>query len=284
MRRALAVSCLITTLTLAAQMAFAEGAGGALARDLVSRRIVLDEGQLAAELTAELNLAFSYKLRPLSLAPDLWLGVTRRLTIGVVHSNASVDRFAPGSSVCLRTDDVLYCDAAYHGSGLDARYEVTNTHDTHGTHDEEESLLGGELALAPRGRVLIRDVDPFKPALTAGALVKWTRGRYAVIADPYIQLGLANRDEGNRSSVFLPLELAIQPTCRWQLSLHTGWNAELVTISDGYRIPLALAVRARATTEIDVGATVGFASLLGPQNTPKQRVLFIAVGWALGSR
>ena len=44
-------------------------------------------------------------------------------------------------------------------------------------------------------------------------------------------------------------------------------------------MPIAATVRARATAEVDVGATLGFASLLGPQNTPKQRVLFLTVGW-----
>jgi hypothetical protein len=123
--------------------------------DIVSRSIVLPRGALAAELTVEANLAYSYKAAPLSLAPDLWWGATDALTLGLVHSNASLDRFDPGASVCVRTDDVLYCDSAYHGSGLDARYRVADD---------------GAFELAPRARVLVRDTDPFKPALTIGAL------------------------------------------------------------------------------------------------------------------
>jgi hypothetical protein len=44
-------------------------------------------------------------------------------------------------------------------------------------------------------------------------------------------------------------------------------------------VPLAFGVRARATSTVDVGATLGFASMLGPQNTPKQRVLFVTASW-----
>jgi hypothetical protein len=230
--------------------------------------IVLGAGELALDLTLEVNLAFSSKARPLSLAPDLWLGATSRLTIGLVHSNASVDRFEPGGSVCLRQDETrYYCDRTYRGSGLDARYAAIT------------GALSGALSVAPRARVLVRDVDPFKPAVTLGALAAWSAGRYAVRTDPYLQIGLASTGAGNRAQLWLPLQLAVQPTCGWEVALHTGWNSELAVIRDGWKVPLALGVRARATTHVDIGATLGFASLLGPQNTPKQRVLFVSVGW-----
>ena len=232
--------------------------------DVVSRSIVVGRGAVAAELTVEVNLAHSFKAEPLSFAPDVWWGATDALTVGLVHSNASLDRFEPGASICVRTDDVLYCDSPYRGSGVDARYRVVEQ---------------GAFELAPRARVLVRDVDPFKPALTLGALGKWTRGRYAITFDPYLQLGLANQERGNRAQLWLPVELALQPTCRWQLALSTGWNSVLDVIEDGWHIPVAVGVRARATAHVDVGATLGFATLLGPQNTPKQRVLFVSVGW-----
>lgn len=232
--------------------------------DIVSRSVVLPDGGVLAELTIEANLAHNFWATPLSFAPDVWWGATDWLTVGVVHSNASVDRFAPGASLCVRTDDVLYCDSAYRGSGLDARVLA---YEAHG------------LAVAPRARFLVRDVDPFKPALLVGALAKWTRGRYAITADPYVQLGLANQEQGNRSQLFVPIELALQPTCRWQLALSTGWNSPFIGMSDGWHVPIAIGARARATTQLDVAVTVGFPTLLGPQNTPKQRVLFVAFGW-----
>jgi hypothetical protein len=224
---------------------------------------VLGAGAVAAELTVEINLAHHFWARPLALAPDVWLGATDRWTLGLVHSNASVDRFSPGASFCVRTDDVLYCDALYRGSGVDARYLA----------------VAGSVAIAPRARVLLRDIDPVKPAITLGALAKWTRGRYAITVDPYVQLGLVNQELGNRAQLFLPVELALQPTCRWQLALSTGWNSVLTAVSDGWHIPVALGVRARATDHLDIGATLAFPTLLGPQNTPKQRVAFLAIGW-----
>jgi hypothetical protein len=133
--------------------------------------------------------------------------------------------------------------------------------------------------LAPRARFLIRDLDPAKPAVTLGALAKWTRGRFAIVGDPYLQLGLANTDKGNRAELFLPITLAIQPTCRWAIEARTGWNSDLAVWTDGFYIPLYLGLRARASMHLDVAAGFGFASLLGPQNTAKERAGFLTFGW-----
>jgi hypothetical protein len=223
---------------------------------------VLDAGHWQAQLVTEINLAPGAFARPLSFAPDAWIGVLPRLTLGLVHSDPSVDRIAPGASICVRTD-VLLCDKAYRGSGIDALY----------------SLREGHIAAAAHGRLLLRDIDPAKPALTLGAALRWTRGRWALGGDPFVQLGLANTDRGNRAELWLPIVAALQPTCRWIVELHTGWNSDVAEIRDGWHVPAGLGVRAMATPQLELGAAFGFTSLLGPQNTPKQRVAFVTVGW-----
>jgi hypothetical protein len=230
--------------------------------DLVSRPLVLAENQVAAQLVIETNVAPGSFARPLSFAPDLWVGVLPRLTVGIVHSDPSVDRIAPGASVCVRRDDFL-CDATYRGGGLDVIY----------------SALAGPIAVAPRVRVLYRDLEPVKPAFTLGAALKWTRGRYAIAGDPFLQLGIVNTDKGNRAALWLPITFAIQPTCRWELELRTGWNSDLAVIRDGWHIPAYAGVVARATMQVELGAGFGFTSILGPQNTPKERVVFATLGW-----
>lgn len=208
-------------------------------------------------MTVEANLAHNAKASPLSLAPDIWW-TEDRFTIGFTHSNASVDRFWPGGSLCVRTD-TLYCDSVYRGSGLDGRYAVTDW-------------------LAPRARFLLRDIEPMKPAITLGAAMQFERGRWELKADPYLQLGLANRGEGNRAAIWLPVAITAEVS-RFDFTLHTGWNSELAVIHDDWHIPLALGASAEIDEHFEVGATVGFASMLGPQNTPKQRVLFLTLSW-----
>jgi hypothetical protein len=231
--------------------------------DLVARPLVLEAGELQANLVTGINLAPKQFGHPTSLSPDLWFGVLPALTVGLFHSNPSVDRFAPGATFCVVHEPDLGCDTTYRGGGIDVRY----------------SALRGDFALAPRARVTIREIDPFKPALLLGTLVRWTRGRFAITGDPYLQIGLANTDQGNRSALFLPVLFSVQPLARWELTLRTGFNSDLAVLSDGWHVPVAFETRIAATSHIDAGVMLAFASLLGPQNTAKERALFFTVGW-----
>lgn len=249
---------LVVTLVMLTSRAHAQPA------DIISRPLVLDAGQINAELVTELNLAHKQIAAPTSLAPDIWFGVLPRLTVGLIHSGPSVDRFSPGATFCVRHQENR-CEATYRGSGIDVRWSAV----------EGE----GDLAVAPRLRVLVRELDPFKPAVLLGSLVRWRRGRVSVTGDPYVQLGLANTDKGNRHALFLPVQLAVQPALRWEVVLRTGWNSDLAVIRDGWHVPVALGTRVRATDHLDVGAMLGFSTLLGPQNTPKERALFFLIGY-----
>jgi hypothetical protein len=163
--------------------------------------------------------------------------------------------FRPGASLCVKA-----CPHGYRGGGLDARW-----------------LASEHVAL--RTRLLVRDVDPWKPAVTLGALARWSRGAFSITGDPYLQLGLANRDRGNRAELVLPVELAARVGVRWQLELRTGYTSELVNWRDGYHVPLWTGASIDASAHLQVGAALGFYSLIGPQGTPKERALFVTLGW-----
>lgn len=202
-----------------------------------------------------MDLAPGHVAEPTSLAPDVWWDATPRLTVGLIHSHASVDQLRPGATFCVTTGDPLACQHAYAGSGLDVRYAVLPW-------------------LEPRARFVVRDIDPVKPALLAGAFIHHTWGRWGLAADPYLMGGLANMTEGNRSAVFLPVRGSVAIASA-QLWLDTGWNTELRTWSDDWHVPVG--VGASVGGDVSVGAELGFRTLIGPQNTPKERVLFVFV-------
>jgi len=241
---------------------FASTSAFADSDDIITRPLTLARGQLEAQLVLEVNLQLALEGSPTSLAPDAWYGLTDRFTVGVTHSNATLDRIDASASICI-VHLANVCDRYYRGSAIEARW----------------SWRTGRLAIAPRARLLVRDVDPVKPALALGALVRWTRGRFALESDPYIRTGLANTDLGNRAFLMVPLYILVQPTCRWLVGIHLGWESDLAVARDGSHGPLGLIVKARATQNLDLTLHGGFTSLVGVQNNIKQRAVMVSVGW-----
>ena len=247
------------------------GAAGALAAapahadpdDIIARPLTLAADGVELRLTAAINLQQRQLGRPVSLAPDAWWGVSPRLTIGIIHSDASLDQVATSGSFCVRESVLSTCDQLYHGSGIDVRY----------------AALDGKFAVVPRARAVLRDTDPMKPAITLGAMVRWSHGRFAIASDPYLRLPLANAPLGNRSAIVLPVWLAVQPADGWRIALRTGFDADLVILRDGGHIAFAVDATARVTREIDADLEAGWGSLLGPQHDARHATVTLGAAW-----
>jgi hypothetical protein len=224
--------------------------------------LVLDDGQIAVDLVAELGLDKGHVGDPTSLALDAWWGIVPRWTVGVIHSDPSLDQVGVDATLCVNYS-TYRCSRAYKGSGLDVRWLAVD----------------GALSVAPRVRAIVRDIDPVKPALTAGALVRWVRGWASITSDPYLRFGLANQSSGNRTALYLPLWLGAHVAARWDVAIHTGYNSDLAVATDGFHVPFTLIVRFAATAHIHLEVEGGFASGLGPQNNGADRDVFFTLGW-----
>ena len=126
---------------------------------------------------------------------------------------------------------------------------------------------------------MIRDIDPFKPAVALGALVRWAHGRFAIPGDPYLRVPLASAPLGNRFAIDLPVWFAVQPAAGWMIALRSGFASDLVVLRDGGHLAFALGVAARATDHVDLGLEAGWASLLGPQHDARHATILLAAGW-----
>jgi len=241
--------------------------GGARAQaapdDLVARPLVLGDGEVDLRLTVEIGVRPHNLGRPLSFAPDAWWGATPDWTVGVIHSDPSVDQIAAGATFCAHDASIPTCSHVYRGSGVDVRF----------------GALAGPFALAPRARLLVRDIDPFKPALALGAVMRWTRGRFAIASDPYLRVPLANGELGNRTALSIPLWLAVQPTRGWMITAHTGFDTDVAVLRDGYHGPFGVGVTAIVTPEIDVALEVGWGRLFGPQYDVRTGAILLTAGW-----
>ena len=244
------------TLTLAA-------CAGTPPADLVSRDVVLARGQVEAALGVEAYLGTRAKDHsPTTLAPDVAYGVSDRVTVGVQHSARALSLVDSGFSLCIADHG---CERGiYDEVGVDTRVALVHA---------------DGLAVAARGRFVSRSFDPWKPSLRLGALARWQHGRFAVVADPQLQLGLAARDRGNRDWLRVPLWLAVQPTCGLSLALRTGLDGELVTFVDAFQIPIALDLTVAVNEVMDVSVMAGFPNLGGPLNNANDRHAMLTVTW-----
>lgn len=234
--------------------------------DLITRPLVLAPGAVAAELHWAINLQQGSFGTPMAVSPDAWVGILPRLTIGLFHSDASLDQIAASGSLCVRQVPLAACHQLYQGSGIDVRYSATGQTE-------------GQIAIVPRLRVLLRDIDPLKPATTLGAMLRWTHGRFAVQSDPYLRLPLANGALGNRSAIMLPLWLAAQPAAGWLIALRTGFASDLAVIHDGGHVAFAADAATRITDQVDLGLELGWASLIGPQHDARHATITVTAGW-----
>jgi hypothetical protein len=223
--------------------------------DLATRELVLEPDHVEAAISVEANLGVRAELSPISVAPDLYLGATDRLTIGLVHSARALGVVTVGNGVCFSREP-QGCERSYDNVGLDARF----------------SLHRGAIAAAARVRLVASSLDPWKPSLRAGVLVRGTRRNLVAIADPQLQLGIANRELGNRDWFRIPLWLGVQPGRGWLLALRTGIDGELATFSETFAIPLGVEVTVRAHRRVDVALLAAYPSLLGPENEYRKRL------------
>lgn len=220
-------------------------------------------GAFDLRLSLELNLESDLVGRPTSLAPDVWWGVLPRWSIGVVHSDLSLGDAATTASFCVRETNVPPCDRHYRGSGLDVLYRA----------------LDGPLAISPRLRALLRDIDPWKPALAFGATVRWLHDRFSITVDPSLRVPLANGARGNRVAIDLPAWFAVEPAPGWQLALFTGYEADVVVLRDDGRIPVVLEAAARIAPAVGLGVEAGWPQLFGPQHDARHGSLMITTDW-----
>ena len=220
--------------------------------------MVLAQDSVEVSASIESNLSVRAVNSPWSIAPDVYIGANRWLTVGITTSARSLSMLDLGLGgsygVCL-TSVAHGCARVYDNVAFDARAK----------------LRDGALAVAVRMRAVMASMQPERPSLRVGAFVRAHSGRLAIVADPQLQLGLDHRDLGNRDWLRIPVWLSVQPARGVALSLRTGIEGELPTFADTYVIPVAAQIEV-VFGHVSVAAVAGYPSLLGPQNSIDNRM------------
>jgi hypothetical protein len=225
---------------------------------LTDRPLTLASGMLEIRGdTLRANLSKSAVGEPISLSPDIYVGLNSMLTVGVIHQ----------VGVCLTPGEENGCPTAYHDVGAEAIYSF---------------MHGGNAQVALRGGLVMPLFSPFTLGVQGGAIARIRGGKVAIVAEPMIYLGLAGRSNDNdglvtraREIVDIPgaFQVSVQPQTTAYLT--SGFRESLRDFGDTYEIPLGLGVNFALNHRLDLGGEFRLENLLGQNGNFDRRILFL---------
>ncbi len=213
------------------------------------RPLTLAAGMLEiAGNTAVINLSTDMVAKPISLAPTVFYGISKKLSVGMTHT----------TGLCISGVD-NGCAKTFNDVGVQALYSVMHK---------------GALQLAVHAGLGTGSFDPFTTGLTLGGLVRLRTGKLAIVADPTIYVGITERDTAGESISF-PLWLKYQLGHETNAFLSTGLFGPLDGIGDAYQVPVGLGATYTLSNRIDVGGEFTFMNLAGKGGGADFRALIL---------
>jgi len=185
---------------------------------------------------------------PINIAPHFYFGVTDDLALGISHERG----------LCLgdNCDDRVYNDA-----GFDLMYFLT------GSNQFELDLHAG---------VPITSFDPFFVGVRAGVLGRVNIGSVtALVFDPSIYVGVSRRRLGNTEVLDLPFWFYFQATDVVVPFVGSAISGYLDVFFDEFAPPLEGGILFDVARNVDVGFSVRFHRLLGPDANSDFRGLYL---------
>jgi hypothetical protein len=175
--------------TLAAAYSTAANAQDGVASATDEVQLTLPGGKLFLDAFLEVSLSKDAAFKPVSLAPDLWYGISDDLTLGLVHSGRGATGIfgGAGDGLCITGKD-NGCTKFYNNLGVDGRYQL---------------LRKAGLSLAADGGLYARSLDPFQLSLKLGVLARLHKEAFSFELDPSLFIGLTKRDEGLGNKQYL---------------------------------------------------------------------------------
>jgi hypothetical protein len=220
---------------------------------LVDRPLVL--GPSMFELrgdTLRLELSKDSVGDPISLAPDLYYGLTDRITLGYVHD----------VGICISGDG---CATTYADFGVEALFSL---------------IYEGPLVMAGRIGMTFGPLDPFTGGIHAGLPVRVGAGDLAVLVEPRVYIGLLERDTRG-DFVEVPVQLQYQLTDQNVLLLSSGVRGPLSDFGDAVAVPVGVGALATLSRRVDVGGELLFTNLAGRGGGIDGRLLLLRVALRL---
>ena len=221
--------------------------------EATKRPLTLDAGMLEIRGdTFMFNLTKDAVGEPFALAPDVYYGVNKKLTVGITHE----------VGICLAGED-KGCTKVYNDFTIDALYGI---------------MLKGSFQLAGHGGLAFKSIDPFMMGLNVGLLGRINAGNVAIVFDPRLYVGFTERDNAalpGKEQLSIPLWLQFQVNPQTMAYAVSGFEGPLEDFSDFYRVPLGLGALFAINNRLDFGGEFQFTNLLGKDGDADGRLLIL---------
>lgn len=233
----------------------------------ISRGLTQSAGNLQVTLPVVLNLSKEAVLKPVWVPLDVRYGITDQLEVFLSHA-APVGPIAAMGGVCLGGTE-RGCDKFYNSLQLGLQFSL---------------VKDSALELAAIGALVVKSLDPdLIAAVDVGVNFKYVAGPIAIKAAPQLYIG-ANKRDGNKESIFVPVQLAFQATPELAAFVDTGVAGMLDGFGDGYVVPVGVGASFAVMPTLDVGAEfMAPAVLTGMKgdNAFDSRMLAVFAQWRL---
>lgn len=209
----------------------------------------LAPGTGSVTLTTEVNASRNASGEPVSIAPDLAVGVTPRLTLAIIHSTFGITGFrgSAGRGLCVTGADAG-CPRVYPGGGLEATFGLV-----HGALGA--SALLGAYAL---------DLDAGHHGAKLGFKLKYTHGRAALTSMPSVFVAATAREgmPPNRDLLWFPVIASYALGGGVSASVAAGVKGPLASLGERYELALAGGFTYAITPSWTLGGTWAHGKLV----------------------
>jgi hypothetical protein len=252
-----------------------EARGGVRPTGTPAARMTLPGGKILFTAVVEANLAESSAGKPLSVAPDLWIGVSDRLTFGLVHSGRAATGFLTGfgTGLCFRGGGA----AGPCGMGLGDVYTFAGA-------EARIGLTEGGFAVAFVAGAHARAFDPeLLLAGKAGFVARLHSSRIAIELAPSAYIGMTQRDF-NPDQFGAPVTIFLRLGGRFALAVQGGVTFFLDDVGNTWQVPAAAGFAWWVTPKLSIDAAFGLAAVADSDDATKpfdRRSASVGVGLAL---
>ncbi|WP_428265302.1 hypothetical protein [Haliangium sp.] len=187
---------------------------------------------------------------PVTMAPALFVGINKRVTVGVFHD----------IGICVSGND---CDDGTYRTYNDLGFEALTS-----------VLYGGVLEIAGRAGLTFNPLSPFTTGIYMGVRAHMGGGSFALFLDPSVYVGLVGRDR-KAEYVDVPIQLQFQLSDQNAAFLRTGVRGAMRDIGENAEVPVGIGGLFALGRRLDVGAEFLFNNLLGTGGNISSRVMFV---------